>query len=90
MVNAGEIICCTSSMVIEGTWKAGNAEFNCPYTLPMVLTGSFAKYAMAVVTTIATKEPGILSVTFVQSSMMATAATPIRVAVRLILWIFFA
>ena len=90
MVNAGEIICCTSSMVIEGTWKAGNAEFSCPYTLPMVLTGSFAKYAIAVVTTIATKDPGILSVIFVQRSMMAMAATPIRVAVRLILWIFFA
>ena len=43
MVNAGEIICCIRFMVIDGTWKEGKAEFSFPYTLPMVLTGSFAK-----------------------------------------------
>ena len=50
----------------------------------MVFTSSFAKYTIAVVTIIATSEPGILSVTLGQMSMIATATNPITVAVTLI------
>ncbi len=81
MVKAGESICEISDMFTDGSAGAGKEEESVPYTLPMVLTGSCAKYVIAVVMTMATREPGILSVTFGQTSMMTTAAAPMSAAV---------
>ena len=43
IVNAGDIICCTSLNDIDGTWNLGKDDESSPYTLPIVLTGSSAK-----------------------------------------------
>lgn len=56
-------------------------ELSSPYTLPIVLIGSFAKYAIAVVIIMATSEPGILSVIFGHISMIAMAESPMSEAV---------
>ena len=90
IVNAGENIFWISPKEIAGICGVGNEDDNSPYTLPIVLTGSFAKYTISVVTMIAISDPGILSVTFGQTTMISTAATPISVAVRLIVAAFFA
>ena len=73
---------------MEGTWNDGKDESSSPYTLPIVFTGSFAKYTIAVVVIIATREPGILSVILGHMSIITTAAIPMREAERFIVFMF--
>ena len=72
-----------------GTVIPGKEEDNCPKTLPIVCTSNFAKYTMRVVTTMATSEPGILSVILGHTSIIAIAIRPISVAVQLMVPIFW-
>ena len=90
MVNAGESIFWIRFIDMEGTWNDGKDESSSPYTLPIVFTGSFAKYTVAVVVIIATREPGILSVILGHMSIITTAAIPMREAERFIVFMFLA
>ncbi len=87
-MKAGEISDLISSKLTFGSENLGKLDDSCPNTLPIVLTSSPMTFTRIVVTTMATRDPGILSVTLGHTSIITTARRPTRVAVQLIVPIF--
>ena len=84
MVKAGEIIWRIKENDRSGTVKLGSPALMV-YRSPMVLTGRWPKATMAVVTKIATREPGIFWERRGQKIWMSRAKIPIARVAQLIL-----